>query len=137
VIAGIGEGARIWRDQHQDTVSGPGRRLGWHETSLTKGTCISALQRAVLEDSLTIHSGEAVSWLRQLTLDEQGRLLDQAGVHDEDAVLLGVAAHLIERVAPPAKCVLPPPPKNMREAILRMGQPQGPRVKGVRHLDAW
>lgn len=120
LLAGIDETnwPHVWRDQHEDRLaSGPLRRRGWHENSTNRNLAVAALQRAVLEDSFDVPSREAIECLMACQVDEEGTRVEGApGVHDEDLVLLGVAAYLSAKYRPEVVNVRPKP-KDMPEAL--------------------
>ena len=104
---GTGEYRNVYVESHRDSRTAPlSERIGWTTTATTRGTVIGALQKAILEDGLLLWSLEAVDSLENVVLDRNGRIEAGAGSHDEDMIILGLAAHLCETVplyTPPAK----------------------------------
>jgi hypothetical protein len=64
---------------------------------------MSALQRAIEQRGLKIHSRAAIDHLLQTRLDENERWDrgDGRGPHGEDVILLGIASYLLERAGLP------------------------------------
>lgn len=112
---GTGEYGNVYIEHHRDTQRGNlSERIGWTTTATTRGTVIGALQKAILEDGLQIWSLEAVESLENVVLDRNGRIEAGAGSHDEDMIVLGLAAHLLETVP-----LYRPPPKKGSEMLAR------------------
>lgn len=104
---GTGEYRNVYIEHHRDSRTAPlSERIGWTTTATTRGTVIGALQKAILEDGLLVWSLEAVDSLENVVLDRNGRIEAGAGSHDEDMIILGLAAHLCETLplyTPPAQ----------------------------------
>jgi hypothetical protein len=54
------------------------------------------LQKAIVQDGLYLYSAAAVDSLADVVIDKNGRSEAKAGSHDEDMIVLGLAAHLLE-----------------------------------------
>lgn len=106
----------VYIEYHRDSLHVPlSQRLGWLTTATTRGTIIGALQKAILEDGLTVYSREACDSLGDVVIDRSGRIEAGAGAHDEDMIVLGLACHLLETMTlAPA-----PPPKSDGDLFLQ------------------
>lgn len=94
---GVGGYGNVYVEHHRDARHLPlSERLGWLTTATTRGTVIGALQKAIIEDGLKVLSAEAVESLSNVVIDRNGRIEAGAGSHDEDMIVLGLAAHLLE-----------------------------------------
>jgi len=94
---GVGNYGNVYVEHHRDARHLPlSERLGWLTTATSRGTVIGALQKAVIEDGLRLYSMEAVTSLGDVVIDRNGRIEAGAGCHDEDMIVLGLAAHLLE-----------------------------------------
>ena len=94
---GVGTYGNIYVEHHRDSRSLPlSERLGWLTTATTRGTVIGALQKAIVQDGLLLYSATAVESLKDVVIDKNGRSEAKAGSHDEDMIVLGLAAHLME-----------------------------------------
>jgi hypothetical protein len=111
------EYGNVYSESHRDSVTGQmSERVGWLTTASTRGTIIGALQQAIMEDGLTLWSADAVSSLEDVELRRDG-LRPEAGsdAHDEDMIILGLAAHLLS-VLP---CYVKPEPKAGSDRLLK------------------
>jgi len=111
------EYGNVYSETHRDSVTGAeSERVGWLTTASSRGTIIGALQQAILEDGLTVWSAEAIDSLEDIELRRDG-LRPEAGsdAHDEDMIILGLAAHLLS-VLP---CYVKPAPKKGSEQLMR------------------
>lgn len=96
-VLGLGDYGNVYIEHHHDTRKGNlSSRIGWATTATTRGVIIGALQKAILEDGLLVESREAVESLRDVVLDPMGRIAAAPGRHDEDMIVLGLGAHLLE-----------------------------------------
>ena len=94
---GVGSYGNVYVEHHRDARHLPlSERLGWYTTATSRGTVIGALQKAVIEDGLRVYSAEAVESIGDVVIDRNGRIEAGAGCHDEDMIVLGLAAHLLE-----------------------------------------
>jgi hypothetical protein len=94
---GVGNYGNVYVEHHRDARHLPlSERLGWLTTATTRGTVIGALQKAIVQDGLTLWSEAAVDSLGDVVIDRNGRIEAGAGSHDEDMIVLGLAAHLLE-----------------------------------------
>lgn len=95
---GLGGYGNVYVEHHHDARGLPlSQRIGWLTTATTRGTIIGALQKAILEDGMVLLSAEAVDSLGSVVLKRDGlRPEAGAGSHDEDMIVLGLAAHLLE-----------------------------------------
>jgi len=87
-----------------DPITGkPATQAGWNQTASRRGTIISALQRAIVPGGLTIRSLAAIENLMEVRLNENERFDqgDGRGPHGEDMIVLGIAAHILERAKLP------------------------------------
>jgi hypothetical protein len=75
------------------------QRIGWLTTATTRGTIIGALQNAIQQDGLVLYSRDAVESLGSVVLKRDGlRPEAGAGAHDEDMIIIGLYAHLLETI---------------------------------------
>lgn len=95
---GTGGYGNVYVEHHHDARGVPlSQRIGWLTTATTRGTIIGALQGAILEDGLTVYSLAAVRSLKEVVLRRDGlRPEAGSGSHDEDMIILGLSAHLLE-----------------------------------------
>jgi len=78
------------------TVGNAKTRVGWWQTATRRGALIAALQRAIMEQGLRVHSREAVENLMQVRLDEKDRYDQPGAPHALDMILLGMACSIME-----------------------------------------
>jgi hypothetical protein len=115
---GTGEYRNVYIEHHRDSRGVPlSQRIGWTTTATTRGTVIGALQKAILEDGLLVLSLEAVDSLENVVLDRNGRSEAGPGSHDEDMIILGLAAHLCETMP----LYTPPAPKGSDRLLESLG----------------
>ena len=96
-VLGLSDYGNVYIEHHHDTRHmSLSSRIGWATTATTRGVIIGALQKAILEDGLLVESREAVESLRDVVLDPLGRIAAAPGRHDEDMIVLGVGAQLME-----------------------------------------
>jgi hypothetical protein len=94
---GVGGYGNVYVEHHRDARHLPlSERLGWLTTATTRGTVIGALQKAIVQDGLYLFSDAAVESLKDVVVDKNGRSEAKSGSHDEDMIVLGLAAHLLE-----------------------------------------
>ena len=94
---GVGPYGNVYVEHHRDARHLPlSERLGWFTSATTRGTVIGALQKAIVQDGLYLYSAAAVDSLGDVVIDRNGRIEAGAGCHDEDMIVLGLAAHLLE-----------------------------------------
>lgn len=94
---GLGDYGNVYIEHHLDSRGIPlSERIGWTTTATTRGTIIGALQKAIIEDGLWIESKDAVESLGDVVLNSRNRIEAEAGSHDEDMIVLGLACHLLE-----------------------------------------
>lgn len=127
---------------HTRSDRAPGKwdvRLGATETAATRAMAIEAVEHALQTDSLLVESQAVVQCLMDCVVDASGKILAGPGYHDEDLVLLGMAAVEIgTRREPPARAPVVSPARAQfeREALgLPPGQrrlPPRPRPAGDR-----
>lgn len=97
LFLGLGNYGNVYVEHHLDARGIPlSERIGWTTTATTRGTIIGALQKAIIEDGLFVESRDAVESLGDVVLNRQNRIEAGAGAHDEDMIVLGLAAHLLE-----------------------------------------
>lgn len=96
---GLGGYGNVYMESHQDARSLTFfERLGWTTSATSRGAIVGALQKAVLQDGLVMLSAEALSSMRGFIMQRTGKVEAGSGRHDEDVILLGLAAHLLETV---------------------------------------
>ncbi len=106
---GLGGYGNVYVEYHEDTRNMPlSERVGWLTTATTRGTIISALQKAILEDGLLVESREAVESLQEVIVDKNNKIIAGAGSHDEDMIVLGLCCHLLETLP-----LRSPPPSDL------------------------
>ena len=94
---GLGGYGNVYVDSRPDSLHlSLMDRLGWTTTAASRGAIVGALQKAVIEDSLVVLSGEMVASMSQFVMQRTGKYETGAGRHDEDVILMGLAAHLLE-----------------------------------------
>ena len=114
---GIGNYGNVYVEYHHDARGLPlSQRIGWTTTATSRGTIIGALQTAIVEDGLVVRSADAVESLMAVVLKKDGlRAEAKAGAHDEDMIILGLAAHLLETL--PYR----QPTRNTTETLIHRG----------------
>lgn len=110
----------IMRDYHEDRPGAQTGRLGFTITAVNRSEITTAIQRALLEDSVDMPSADVISCLMGVTEDEKGKWLAGPGRHDEDMICMGRALHLMSTLPAPA-------PKPRMDASERMGLMLGRR----------
>ena len=99
VIIGLHGYRNLYFGTHVDKVSGQKQnRIGWFTSMTSKGTIITALQKAIKADDLIVYSQEAVESLMAVIMDEQQKLVRPPNTNHEDMILLGLAGHITEQV---------------------------------------
>jgi len=74
-------------------------RIGWLTTATTRGTLIGALQKAIVQDGITLYSLDAVESLGSVVLKRDGlRPEAKSGAHDEDMIIGGLTCHMLETI---------------------------------------
>lgn len=123
---GVGGYGNVYVEHHRDARTLPlAERIGWLTTATTRGTVIGALQKAILQDGLTLWSAAAVDSLGDVVIDRNGRIEAGAGSHDEDMIVLGLACHLLETMPIWER-------KVEKSAGERLAESLGLRLKGKR-----
>lgn len=104
VLEGMGDYGNIYQHTSKDRVSGiVTKKLGWYTTTESRGVMISALERAIVDDTMEIPSKDAVESLMQVVLDGRDKVVAGPGYHDEDLIICGIASFLMQnsnRIAP-------------------------------------
>ena len=96
-LHGVGDYGNLYIEHRTDRKSGlSGTRIGWQTTATTKGTIIGALQKAIKEQGIEVHSIQVVDCLRSISMGPDRRVLEVERQHDEDMIVLGLACHLLE-----------------------------------------
>jgi len=125
----------------QRTERAPGKwdtRLGVTETAALRAKAIEGIEAALQSDSILVESAAVVQCLKDCVVDANGKVLAGPGYHDEDMVLLGMAALEVgTRNAPSLPVERVPSPKELleREARGLPARPLVPRPPVVR--DRW
>lgn len=119
---GTGEYGEVYIESHQDSLHLPlAQRMGWLTTQSSRGAIIGALQKAIVEDGLVLLSAQAVDSLEAVVIDKRGRSEAGPSSHDEDMMVLGLAAHLCS--------VLPIWSKPQRKGSERLAERLGVRLR--------
>ena len=121
---GVGDYGNVYLEHHRDSLHMPlSQRIGWLTTATSRGTIIGALQKAILQDGLYIPSADAVESLTNVVIDKNGRSEAGPGSHDEDMIVCGLAAHLMETMPVWVS------PQNATSADERLAERLGVRLK--------
>lgn len=77
---------------------GHGRRsLAFETNNVTRGLYIGAFQDLILHGGIEVVSAEVIRSALAMRVDNTGKLLARSGMHDEDVMLAGRAAHWLAR----------------------------------------
>ena len=99
LLIGLDGWRNIYYGEHYDKINGTrSNRIGWFTTTTSKGTLITALQRATKMDDFYCPSADAVDSLMALVMDDSQKLVRYPGQNHEDMILLGLGAHITEQV---------------------------------------
>lgn len=108
--------------------------LAFETSNVTRGLYIGAFQDLVLHGGIEVQSAEVIRSALSMRVDNTGKLLARSGMHDEDVMLAGRAAHWLSRNPPPVLAVRMTPmdwagrqiEADVRKA--RTGRPERNRV---------
>lgn len=99
LLIGLDGWRNIYFGEHYDKINGTrANRIGWYTTQTSKGTIVTALQRACKADDFYIPSDEAIESLMAVVMDDQQKIIRNPGQNHEDMILLGLAAHVTEQI---------------------------------------
>lgn len=87
--------SNLVREYREDLPGQMTSRIGFVITQVNRAEITTAIQRALLEDSVEIPSADVISCLLGITVNEAGKWLAVASRHDEDMICLGRALHLM------------------------------------------
>ena len=108
-------------------------------TTTSKGTLITALQRATKMDDFYVPSADAVESLLGIVMDDQQKVVRYAGQNHEDMILIGLGAHITEQV--PVRNVRPERTNAyvpFQELIRKsLGLRANPKVRRFSTKEAW
>lgn len=82
------------QDMAPDSLGVVSPRLGFKITAINRQEITSAVQQAILEDSILIESGALIQSLIDTVVDHNGKWLAGPGTHDEGMICLGRGLHL-------------------------------------------
>jgi hypothetical protein len=114
----------INRDYHEYRPGSSTSQLGFRITHENRAEITDAIQRALVDDSVTVPSDEVLSCLKGCTVDERGKFLAAPGRHDEDMICMGRALHLMDTLGVPAPRIV-----TALERAKRMFAPYGAVVE--------
>ncbi len=99
LLIGLDGWRNIYYGEHYDKINGTrSNRIGWFTTQTSKGTLITALQRATKGDDFYVPSADAVDSLLAIVMNEEQKVVRYPGQNHEDMILLGLGAHISEQV---------------------------------------
>lgn len=125
--------SNIVMDDYADRPGTFAQRLGFKITAANRMEIISAIQEALVQDSIIVPCGEVIECLKNVAYDANNKALAVPGQHDEDMICLGRAAHLMKYRLP--ALVRKPRQVAMKDMILRaMGVT--PKVKTPEAVEA-
>lgn len=96
------------RDYHEDRPGQIAMRFGFTITGVNRSEITTAIERALLEDSVEVPSATLLSNLLGITVDDKNKWLAGPGRHDEDMICLGRALHLMSTMPAPPPSVTTP-----------------------------
>ena len=101
LLAEWGDYRRVWREKPLDNVTRrTSNRVGWWTDESSRGAIVSALQRVVLDGSLSIPSVEAIDALMAIRIGDRDKLIRAPHQNWEDMICLGIQSHLLNTVKP-------------------------------------
>ena len=104
LLAEWGDYRNVWREKPLDNVTRrTSNRVGWWTDESSRGVIVSALQRCLLDDSLSIPSVEAVDALMAIRIGDRDKLIRAPHQNWEDMICLGIQAHLLNTVRKPRR----------------------------------
>ena len=94
---GLGGYGNVYIEHHRDSLALTlSQRIGWSTNASTRGTIIGALQEAIKQDTILVQSAECVESLKNVIVNRLNRIEAGPGAHDEDMIVLGLGAHLLQ-----------------------------------------
>ena len=140
LLIGLDGWRNIYYGEHYDKINGTrSNRIGWFTTTTSKGTLITALQRATKMDDFYVPSADAVESLLGIVMDDQQKVVRYAGQNHEDMILIGLGAHITEQV--PVRNVRPERTNAyvpFQELIRKsLGLRANPKVRRFSTKEAW
>lgn len=101
LLAEWGDYRKVWREKPLDNVTRrTSNRVGWWTDESSRGVIVSALQRCVLDGSLSVPSLEAIDALMAIRIGDRDKLIRASHQNWEDMICLGIQAHLLNTVKP-------------------------------------
>lgn len=95
-LLGLGTYGNLYIESHDDRLSSVTDRIGWVTSHSSRGVIVGALQQAILHDLLWVESAAAVESIKGVIVAPNNKIMGADGIHDEDMICLGLAAHLME-----------------------------------------